>query len=51
MLKEYKRDGDGIGQSALNLPSQTGKNAFNLALEEKVRRIPVDISGSNTNVS
>ena len=26
-------------------------SAFDLALEGKVRRIPVDISGSNTNVS
>ena len=32
-------------------PSQTGKNALDLALEGKVRRIPVDSSGSNTNVS
>lgn len=31
--------------------SQTGKNALDLALEGKVRRIPVDSSGSNTNVS
>ena len=43
--------GGHIPRASLNSPFQTGKYALDLALEKKVRRIPVDISGNNTNVS
>ena len=42
--------GGHIPRAPLNSPFQTGKYALDLALEEKVRRIPIDISGSNVNI-
>ena len=42
--------GGHIPRAPLNSPFQTGKYALDLALEEKVVRIPIDISGSNVNI-
>ena len=49
LLQSFLRGGH-IPRAPLNSPFQTGKYALDLALEEKVRRIPIDISGSNVNI-